>query len=234
MLLSWPELESVLDCGRHTLLFGPPSTSKTHTAVTRTLPGGISPVVYNITLTAETPAAELRGHYIPKGSEFIWHDGPGIKAWRMGCRLVLNELPNASGDTQNLLYALLDNPDFARMTLPTGETVRPAAGFQVIGTMNGDPATELPPALLDRFAIRILVDEPHPTALARLPEPLARIVKNTAKHEDDRRVSLRQALAYHGLQQHLTADLAAKAVFGNRAPDIFNSIVLAIAKDGAK
>jgi MoxR-like ATPase len=228
MIMEWADLASVLGAQMHTLLYGPPGTGKTHIAADYD--------AYVLTLTAETPAAELRGHYIPEGTRFVWHDGPAIRAWREGRRLVLNEIREASGDALTFLYAVLDDPTTAKLTLPTGETVRPRSGFHCIATTNAsdiaDLAASLPPALFDRFAIRVYVDQPHPNALARLPEKLAALVASTIEADDDRRVSLRQALAYTALTSQLqNAKLAAQAVFGSRSIDVFNSLVLAIAAD---
>lgn len=223
MICTWDQIARILSTGLHAILYGPPGTGKTHLAVDR--------AAYSLTLTAETPAAELRGHYVPKGSEFVWQDGPALRAWREGARLVLNEIDQASGDALTFLYAILDDPETAMLTLPTGETVRPAPGFQAVATTNRiDLANVIPAALLDRFAVRIHVTEPHPSALSRLPKPLSDIVSGTLDKADDRRVSLRQALAYHALHDKLNdARLAAMAVFGERAEDVFNSLVLALA-----
>lgn len=225
MVMTWAELKSVIAAKFHTILSGPPGTGKTYAAM---IPG-----CYVVTLTAETPAAELRGHYVPQGTRFVWQDGPALKAWREGARLVLNEIDQASGDALTFLYAMLDDPTMARLTLPTGESVSPAPGFQAIATTNAaDLASALPAALLDRFTVRVHVNEPHPDALARLPEPLANMVKSTIEDSDERKVSLRQALTYHQLQTVLqNPQLAAKAVFGERAADVFNSILLALAPD---
>lgn len=225
MLLSWPDLKTVISTRLHALLYGPPGTGKTFIAT--------EPDDYSLTLTAETPAAELRGHYIPKGPEFIWHDGPCVRAWREGKRIVLNEIDNASGDALVFLYAMLDDPSVAKLTLPTGETIRPRAGFQAIATTNAtDLESALPAALLDRFAIRVHVDTPHPAALAKLPEALANMVRETINEGPERKVSLRQANAFHTLDVLLQNKvLAAQSVFGNRAPDIYNSILLALSAD---
>ena len=55
----------------------------------------------------------------------------------------------------------------SRMTLPNGETRRPAQGFRCIATTNQDPRV-IEPALLDRFPVRLEVSEPGPGALATL------------------------------------------------------------------
>jgi len=224
MILEWPEIESVIASGAHVLLYGPPGTGKTRSAT--------SPESYSLTLTEETPAAELRGHYIPKGGEFQWQDGPAVKAWREGRRLVLNEIDRASGDALTFLLAALDDPEVARLTLPTGETIRPRPGFAAIATMNGDPDASLPAPLRDRFAVSIAVTAPHPGALARLQcDPLANAVTATIGASPDRQVTLRQAFAFLRLSQRLEdRSLAARAVWGARGADVLNSLILAEGK----
>ncbi len=223
MIMNWTEIETIVKAGLHSLLFGPPGTGKTRCAT--------SPDSYSLTLTPETPAAELRGHFVPKGHEFVWFDGPAMRAWREGKRLVLNEIDQASGDALTFLYAVLDDPDVARLTLPTGETVRPAPGFHAVATTNAtDLHNTLPAALLDRFAIRIEVTECHPAALERLPQGMGAAVASTMDQTPERRVTLRQAMAMQRLSSKTSADLAARAIFGARSTDVLNSLSLATAK----
>src|SRR5690606_6142906 len=118
--------DAVLNHSRRVLLMGPPGTGKTYAATRRGLDGRKIQKVYSVTMTPETPMAELRGHFVPKDGEYVWMDGPAVRAWREGARLVINEIDHASPDTQSFMFALLDDPDFAETTLPTGETVRPA------------------------------------------------------------------------------------------------------------
>jgi MoxR-like ATPase len=179
---------------------------------------------YAISLTDDMPAAELRGHYIPEGNRFVWHDGPAILAWREGKRLVLNELDKASGDVLALLQVILDDPKVAKLTLPTGETIRPAEGFHSVATMNGAPA-DLPDALVDRFPSRINVDEANPDSIKGLT--LRQTVIDTIHMDDERKVSTRQARAFDELTALVGQDLAARAVFGDRAKDILTSLKIA-------
>ena len=74
----WDLVNSVISHSRTTLLYGVPGTGKSHAAHSADL-GGRN--LYSVTVTPETPAAELRGHYIPVGNEFKWQDGPAISAW---------------------------------------------------------------------------------------------------------------------------------------------------------
>ena len=78
----WDLAESVVEHSCTTLLHGPSGTGESHAAHGVDLVGR---ALYRVTLTPETPAAELRGHHVPVGSEFRWQDGPAIRAWR-GCR----------------------------------------------------------------------------------------------------------------------------------------------------
>lgn len=208
---NWKDVESVLDANVNCILYGPPGTGKTR--------AGASQDHYSITLTLETPAAELRGHFVPKGNEFLWHDGPALRAWREGKRLVLNEIDQASGDALTFLHALLDDPEVARLTLPTGETVTPAPGFHAVATTNAlDLPMVIPEALLDRFAVRVLVDEHHPDALNALGNTgLAELVRKSVNKPPKQKVSLRQVMAFNNLKQHVPAEVAAKVVFGASA-----------------
>jgi len=228
---NWGIIDAVIAVSRRVLLHGLPGTGKTYAAARRNVPEDTT--VYQITMTEETPAAEIRGHFLPKGSEMIWMDGPGIRAWREGARLVINEIDLASADALSLMYALLDDPEFAEFTLPTGETVRPKEGFHVVATMNGHPY-DLPLALQDRFPVTIEVLDVNPEAIEALPEDLRIPAREGALVENvDRRLSVRMWTEFASLRLKLAAQqgdetegvvLAAKAVFGQRWSEALRAI----------
>jgi hypothetical protein len=200
--------EAVVGCGTgNTLLYGPPGTGKSYAAQ-----GGAADV-FNVTLTPETPAAELRGHYHPRGGEFVWQDGPVVMALRRGARIVLNEIDHAGGDTLSFLLAALDNPESCRITLPSGETVRPAPGFHCVATMNGRPE-DLLPALRDRFAAAVEITDVHPSAIEALSDDLRNAARGTVNAGESDRVTLRSWLAFDRLRPMIGPELAAQAVFG--------------------
>jgi MoxR-like ATPase len=226
--LEWPVIESVIRGSRLTLLYGPPGTGKTTAAINAARSLKLS--AYNVTLTDETPAAELRGHFLPSRQEWSWMDGPTLSAYRNGGMLVLNELDHASGDALDFLHNLLDDPSASSMTLPSGETVVPHEDFRVVGTMNGEyrALQEDRPAIAERFAVAVYVGTPHPDAIASLPDDLQAAAANSAgaDQDEDRPATLRRFKAYAQLRETVGQDAAAAAVFAHRAEDVLAAIVL--------
>lgn len=227
---NWEIIKAVIATSRRVLLYGLPGTGKTFIAARYEVEDTI---VYQQTLTEESPMAELRGHFLPKGSEMVWMDGPGIRAWREGARLVINEIDHASGDVLSFLLALLDDPEFAEFTLPTGELVRPAEGFHVVATMNGQPY-DLPLPLQDRFPVTIEILDVNPEAIEALPEDLRVPAQTGALVVDqDRRLSVRMWTEFASLRLKLAAladdeaqgyEMAAKAIFGDRWKEALRAI----------
>ena len=220
----WELVNTILPRVSRGLLYGPPGTGKTTAAVK--LGVQAQQTVYNVTVTEETPASELRGHFIPRGHEFIWHDGPVMRAWREGARLVINEINHASGDVMTLLLAILDDHEIARLTLPTGETVIPSPAFTCVATMNGDP-NELPEALLDRFPVTILVDKVNPLALCSLPTDLRVIVERTSTADERmRRIGIRKWKEYARLVNFIPTSITGPAIFGERWKDVSDALAI--------
>ena len=120
----WAVFERIVAHADRILLHGPSGTGKTLQALKSGLGQGQTSTY--LVLTEDTPAAELRGMFVPRDGAFAWLDGPAVTAWRTGGRLVLDEIDHASGDILSLLMAITDSAATARLTLPTCETVRPA------------------------------------------------------------------------------------------------------------
>jgi MoxR-like ATPase len=225
----WSIVENAIAVADRILLYGPPGTGKSYAAHSAALDGRD---LYTVTLTQDTPAAELRGHLWPvggaQGTEFKWKDGPAIQAWRNGGRLVINEIDHAGGDALSFLMNILDSEGTATITLPTGETLRPHPRFQAVATMNGDPDSDLPPALRDRFPAAIEIVEPHPNGIASLPSDLQDAARGSVcAAASERRVTLRAWLAFAKYRDSLGAEQAAFTVFGARGTDILNSLKIA-------
>jgi hypothetical protein len=226
---SWDMLEKVLTIPdiRTFYLNGPPGTGKTWAAYYY---GRVKEkAFYAITITDETSAAELRGHFIFKGGDAIWHDGPFVRAMREGVRLVINEITNASSDVLALLYPILEDYSTACLTLPSGETIRPSDGFHVVATDNRSPEM-LPEALQDRFMAYVEVNDTNPAAIAALPEDLRAVASQTIG-DGDRRISARGWHSLDKMRQHFTLSDACKLAFGmNRGNAIHDALVLAAPK----
>ena len=205
----WRMVEVALANAQRVLLFGPPGTGKTWSARNTAPP---ERGTFTVTCQEEQPVAEMRGAYMPAGAgKFKWTDGPAIMAWRAGGRLVIDEIDHADPSIWSLLHAVCDDPSIAGFMLPTGEEVKPSEGFQVIATMNGQPE-DLPAALSDRFAVRVMVDHPHPGAILTLSEDLRASATVLACRDDERRVGLRSWLAFDALRRSGVPEMEAAAL----------------------
>jgi hypothetical protein len=185
----WQRIENALSCihVRVAYIWGKPGLGKTYAAYRF---GRVENGFYAVTLTQDTGAAELRGHYLFKGRDAVWHHGPFVRAMLEGKRLVINELRHASGDVQDQLFPVLESPETARLTLPNGETIQPAPGYHCVITDNVPPEDHSE-ALRDRFVCRLLVTRPHPGALEGLDPALRRAAEAGFAIEDDRQISPR-------------------------------------------
>ena len=223
---SWELFDKVVGTSDRILLYGIPGTGKTYQATKVNVP--TDKEVYSTTLTIDSTASEMIGHYIPNDTgTFDWNDGVAIKAWREGTRLVINEIDHAGPDVSSVLHAILDDEDIARLTLPNKkkETVTPSKGFSVIATMNGTPDM-LPEALADRFGVKININSVHPDAIKSLPEKYRSVYSE--RDENDIPPSIRSWKEFSKLVD-AGVDLRSSATvcFGNDyAEDVVEAIEL--------
>jgi MoxR-like ATPase len=215
----WQDLSDVMAAQvNRVLLYGPPGTGKTFAALRFAVSGDPAE---RLVCTEDLTTGEITGTWMPTGGgRWSWREGPAIRSWRAnaghGGRLVVDEVDRASGDALSTLLAVTDSHDSARWRSPeTGEWVTPGADFSVVMTTNVEDLDELPAALRDRFAVRIRVDQPHPSAVRRLSEDLRRPALAGSLGEVSRRVSLRSFYAFDQLRSHYGADRAARLVFGD-------------------
>ena len=124
------------------------------------------------------------------------------------------------------LHALLDDPKFAKFTLPnkTKEIVRPAEGFQVVATMNGVP-DDLPEALADRFPVKLHMDKVNPKAIEQLPTELRGVYND---YTDNNSIfSVRKWIAFAELMNAgIDVKDASVAVFQESSDELIESLAL--------
>lgn len=223
----WSDVAAALGAGVDRLiLFGPPGTGKTFAALRAGLSGDAAMGVERLICTEDITSAEVTGAFTPQADGgWAWRDGPAIRAWRHGARLVVDEVDRASGDVLSLLLAMTDTDGSAEWHHPTsGDVVRPAEGFSVIMTTNLEELTLLPSALRDRFPIAIRVDRPHDDAVALLSPDLRAAAINGSIGDASRRVSLRAFFAFDRLRGQLGEGRAAQLIFGAGASDFLDAL----------
>lgn len=225
----WQKLTNALNAGiDRIVLFGPPGTGKTFAGLNI---GNISAGSHRLICTEDMTTADVCGAFMPdRSGGFSWVAGSALKAWngdgRTGGRLVVDEIDKAGGDVFAQLLAFLDSPESASWENPeTGQIHKPRPGFSAVMTTNCEEMSELPDALIDRFPIRIRIDQPHPNALARLSADLRGIAIRMADAGRER-ISLRAFFAFDTLRKTLPLRESAELVFGNRAGSIIDALAV--------
>ena len=224
-LTAWQRAEFAMEHSNRVLLYGLPGTGKTYFGLTQGLNGKTS---YRLACTEEMTEADLIGFWRREASGNLkWQEGVGIKAWREGARLVVDEVNRINGDVESKLMMLLDTEASASWQNPdTGEVVTPAGGFSVVATMNGVPE-DLAPAILDRMIVRCEVNTPNPKAIAALPEYLRNLASSFTDEHASNRYSLRSFVEFHRMYEaskNLRA--CAQVVFPEVAESIMDSLAI--------
>jgi len=204
----WQAVADIMSAGiDRVLLFGPSGTGKTFAGLT--MKPATQPA-YRLICSEEMTTAQIEGAFYPAAEGFEYREGVAVRAWREGARLVIDEVARANGDVMSLLLAFTDTTASSSWEHPvTHEVVTPAPGFSVVLTMNGEPQ-DLDPALLDRFAARVRVNEVHPSAINELPDYLRRIAAALGADENpENRASVRafqtvvKVAEKHGIERAL-------------------------------
>ena len=218
----WNRYEWALDNCRTLFVSGPPGVGKTYLSYHHKM---ADKSLYAMTLGEEASSVELRGHYISKGAEVgtVWNNGPLSDAIEHGkARFVVNEISNASPDILGMLYAVLEDPSTAKLTLPTGKTLEVPEDFQCVFTDNFDADRALPAALKDRIEAFVECKEPHPAALEKIAAPLRSYACNAVSTGTSGLRAWAHLTRY--LQKDLNTEIAVELAFG-RVNEVLTSLI---------
>jgi len=223
----WQKLHNAMSAGiNRVVLYGPAGTGKTYAGLTM---GDTRGGAYRLVCTEDMTNADVSGSFMPdKSGGFSWVSGSVLKAWNgngsIGGRVVADEIDKASGDVLATLLAFFDTPESASWEHPeTGNVFTPRNGFSVVMTTNCEDMDEMPTALIDRFPVRIRINEPHPQALAKLSPDLRNIAVRLCD-AGKQRVSLRSFYDFDKLRSALTLEESADIIFGERAGSIIDAM----------
>ena len=226
---NWELAEIALANGvNRLLLYGNAGTGKTYFELNASLKQDQKS--YRLICTDEMSDADLIGCYRPQANgTWKFLEGVGIKAWREGARLVVDEINRANSDIESRMMSLIDtSASSSWQNDETGEIVTPHENFSVVATMNGLPS-DLSMALQDRLIVKFEISTPHRDALELLPTYLKESARKLAGLDSDdiERTSIRSFIEFDRLSKLIDSETAVKICLPHVGADILDALKVA-------
>jgi nitric oxide reductase NorQ protein len=194
------------------LLYGPPGTGKTALLEAAFNDRGF----YYVGGTGDTEVADFIGSYVPvSATEFVWEDGPMLKAAEEGKPFIVDEVALIDPKAMAVVYPVMDGRGEIVVTSnPARGTVKVKPGFVVYGACNPNaPGARMSEALLSRFPLQFEVQTDY--ALAKrmgVPAKVVTAAQNMATRVESGTLSwcpqLRELLDYVRIEKRFGADMA--------------------------
>jgi hypothetical protein len=197
-----------------TLWYGAPGTGKTALveAAFHDQPGGL----FTVSGSGDTERSDFVGSYVQMpGGEFVWVDGPLVKAMESGGVLFIDEIALIDPKQLSTVYSVMDGRNTLVVTEnPERGIVTAKPGFYVVGACNPDvPGARMSEALISRFTVQAEYGTDYDLA-KRLGVP-AKFV-NAAKNLEVQRVNgevawapqMRECLAFAKVVKALGENMA--------------------------
>jgi len=115
--------------------------------------------------TGESEVADLKGAWSKVNGEYIWTDGPLIRAMKEGKVLLLDEVTRPEARVIATVYPAMDGRAAVTLTEHLNETIVARDGFWVVGAHNPDlPGCTLDEPLQSRFTLPVSVSTDYTVA----------------------------------------------------------------------
>lgn len=233
---SWGEhddvnvLRSAREAGLYSLIYGEPGCGKT--ALVEAAFGEDSGGLFTILGSGDTEVADLVGGYVqtPAGN-YVWEDGPLVKAAEAGATLLVDEIGLIDTKVLAVMYGLMDGRREYNVTAnPDRGTVKAQPGFYVVAATNPNaPGVRLSEALLSRFLLQ--VEMTTDWSLARklgVPTQMVTVGQNLSKKRTSNEVSwcpqMRELLGFRDIEKRFGTKFAISNLLA-AAPEIDRPMV---------